>query len=244
LADFIDEVARAMPSATPDTLFALLNRICDDLVGVRLFTCSLSDLEAGQAARVYTNDPDAYPPTGIEEIVPNRWTGVVLNERRPFLATHIDGAGDVFADHEKIEALGLDSVINRPVYLSETIPGTVNHLHEGGRYSAARLPVLFPAMLPSAVALVAVRDPTPAGTAPAEANASGTHGAPQREVPAAERRVTWEALRMTGQCIRCWSAPSAVSPRMRRTHHCAISLCGSSTVDRGGARCCAISWSS
>lgn len=151
----IDDFARAMPTATPASLFALLNRIFDDLVGVRLFTCSRFDLRAGQAERIYTNDPDTYPLTGLKEIVPNRWTGIVLDERRPFLSTHIDGVRDVFPDHEKIEALGLGSVINLPIYVSDRFLGTVNLLHEDGRYDEASLSVLKPAMLPSAITLMA-----------------------------------------------------------------------------------------
>jgi GAF domain-containing protein len=158
----IDEFACAMPTATPASLFGLLNRICDDLVGVRLFTCSRFDLRAGQAERVYTNDPAAYPLTGLKEIVPNRWTGIVLDERRPFLSTHIDGVRDVFPDHEKIEALGLGSVINMPIFVSARFLGTVNLLHEDGWYDETSVSVLRPATLPSAIALMASEPVDPA----------------------------------------------------------------------------------
>ncbi len=163
MGDAIDDFARAMPTASPATLFAIVNRIFDELVGVRLFTCSRFDLCAGQAERVYTNDPDAYPLTGLKEIVPNRWTGIVLDERRPFLSTHIDGVRDVFPDHAKIEGLGLGSVINLPVFVSGHFLGTMNLLHEGGRYHEAILPVLRPAVLPSAIALMAWQAAAPAG---------------------------------------------------------------------------------
>lgn len=63
----------------------------------------------------------------------------------------------VFPDHEKIGSLGLGSVINLPVFVSDRLLGTVNLLHEGGHCQTAVLPVLLPARLPSAVALMAAQ---------------------------------------------------------------------------------------
>lgn len=123
----------------PTAPFAALHTFCDETIGARLFTCSRFDLVAGQAERIYTSDAEAYPLTGLKEIVPNRWTGIVLDERRPFLATGIEELRDVFPDHAKIEALGLGAAINLPVYLGGALLGTVNLLDENGRYSAATL---------------------------------------------------------------------------------------------------------
>jgi hypothetical protein len=89
--------------------------------------------------------------------VPNRWTRIVLDDKQPFLATHIDDVRDVFPDHERIEALGLGSVINLPVVVSGRFLGTVNLLHENGHYAGASLGALTPARLPSAIAFMALQ---------------------------------------------------------------------------------------
>lgn len=132
--DVIHKFTLLAANAPPDRLFAELHRLCDAAVGVRLFTCSRFDLVARKAERVYTSDAEAYPLTGQKDIVPNRWTEVVLGGRRPFVSGSIDGLRDVFPDHAKIEALGFGSAINLPVFVSGTLLGTVNLLDINGAY--------------------------------------------------------------------------------------------------------------
>ena len=136
--------ADLVPTAGPDTLFRALHTLCDDIVGVKLFTCSRFDLKAGQAERIYTSDAQAYPLTGLKDIVPNRWTGIVLDERRPFVSSSIEGLRDVFPDHQKIEALGLGAAINLPVFVNGQLLGTANLLHADHAYSERTLDKLPP----------------------------------------------------------------------------------------------------
>ncbi|MDE0210304.1 MAG: GAF domain-containing protein, partial [Boseongicola sp.] len=119
----------ALHTAAPEELFRHLEDMCRALVGVKLFTCSRFHLAARTAERVYTSDEEAYPLTGLKEIVPNRWTDIVLDRREPFLAESIEELRDVFPDHEKIEALGLGAVINLPVHDRNRFLGTINLLH-------------------------------------------------------------------------------------------------------------------
>ena len=144
----------ALRTATPDDLFRRVEEMCEALVGVKLFTCSRFDLVARTAERVYTSDEEAYPRTGLKEIVPNRWTDIVLDRREPFLAASIDELRDVFPDHEKIEALGLGAVINQPVHDRNRFLGTVNLLHVNGHYSEESLPPLRRVCRPAATAFL------------------------------------------------------------------------------------------
>ena len=139
--DLLDDFD-ALHTATPEELFRRLEEMCEALVGVKLFTCSRFDLAARTAERVYTSDEEAYPLTGLKDIVPNRWTDIVLDRREPFLAASIDELRDVFPDHEKIEALGLGAVINQPVHDRNRFLGTINLLHVNGHYSEESLPPL------------------------------------------------------------------------------------------------------
>lgn len=132
IARFAAQVAEA-PS--PDALFPALHAICEDTVGVKLFTCSRFDLDAGTAERIYTNDEAAYPLTGLKDIQPNRWTRIVLEGRQTFCAETVEDLRDVFPDHEKIEALGLGAAINVPVFVGGRLLGTVNLLDADHRYS-------------------------------------------------------------------------------------------------------------
>ena len=147
-----DRFADLAPSANSAQLFAELHSVCDALVGAKLFTCSSFDLSAGTAERIYTNNDTVYPLTGLKEIVPNRWTKIVLDDRHPFLATDIEELRDIFPDHETIEGLGLGAAINLPVFLSDRLLGTINLLSRNGHYSAASLKALRSIRLPAIVA--------------------------------------------------------------------------------------------
>ena len=131
-----------LPDASSQDLFVALHRLYEDAVGVKLFTCSQFDLEAGKAERIYTSDPVAYPLTGLKDIVPNRWTGIVLDQRMPFLAENIEGLRDVFPDHEKIEALGLGAAINLPTFVGGRMFGSANLLDTDNSYSRETLNTL------------------------------------------------------------------------------------------------------
>ncbi|MXY33436.1 MAG: GAF domain-containing protein [Boseongicola sp. SB0676_bin_33] len=152
--DLLDEFEAGGPKAAPEDLFRRLEAMCRALVGVKLFTCSRFDLAAGVAERIYTSDEEAYPLTGLKEIVPNRWTGIVLDRREPFLATTIEELRDVFPDHEKIEALGLGAVINLPVHDRNRFLGTLNLLHRNGHYSEESLPPLRRVCGPAVIAFL------------------------------------------------------------------------------------------
>ncbi len=133
--DIIQTFAQKLPGSSPAKLFASLHDLCDATVGAKLFTCSRFDLGGGTAERIYTNNASAYPLTGLKDIVPNRWTEIVLEQRQPFLSETIEGLRDVFPDHEKIESLGLGAAINLPVFVCGEMLGTANLLDVDHKYT-------------------------------------------------------------------------------------------------------------
>ena len=133
-------------------LFQLLEEMCRDLVGVKLFTCMTFDMTAGVAQRIYTNDAEAYPTFGEKPIEPNRWTQLVLDQRKPFLARSVVELRDIFPDHRQIEALGIGATINLPVVVNDRVLGTINLLDKDGCYSDGSIAALAPVRLPAIVA--------------------------------------------------------------------------------------------
>jgi GAF domain-containing protein len=137
------------------SLFPALALLCAEVAGHRLFTCSvfrLSGPETGLSARVYSSDQASYPVSGLKPVTPNRWTGIVIGEGRPFVANTVAGFVDVFPDHAFIAALGLGSVVNLPLIRGGQFLGTVNLLHQAGYFTPARLAALGQVTLPALLA--------------------------------------------------------------------------------------------
>lgn len=157
--DRFDAAVRA-PGWT--SLFPALEELFRTTLGHRLFSCSAFRMEGtgkGVAARVFSSDTINYPISGLKDIVPNRWSDIVINRQDTFVANSVAGFSDVFPDHQLIASLGLGSVVNLPVVLQGEFVGTVNILHETGYYTEQRLQGLGRLRLPSALAFVLSNEP-------------------------------------------------------------------------------------
>ena len=145
-----------------ENLFPALDRLCNQLVGHKLFSCSIFKIDAfgnGTAARVYTSDEESYPTSGLKDMVANHWTKLVVEQHETFVANSISEISEVFPDHEKIASLGLGSVINLPIIFKGEFLGTVNMLHDEGYYTEQRLEVLDELFLPSLLAFQTMERP-------------------------------------------------------------------------------------
>lgn len=123
----------------PDAAFEALFAFTRQVVGVKLFTIMTFDNETGMAQRIYTNMPDAYPVSGTKPTNRTHWSVEVMENKRTFLANDIEGIRAVFNDHELIQSLGCESVINVPVVVAGDVVGTINCLHEAGFYTDERV---------------------------------------------------------------------------------------------------------
>ena len=152
--------ARSLRGPSGESPFAALDRLCQNVVGHGLFSCSRFDLDArggGTAARIYSSDEENYPTSGVKDIVPNRWTGIVVDRHETFVANSVEEFSDVFPDHAFIASLGLGSVVNLPVLVRGTFLGTVNILAEAGFFTSGRLSRLGQLEAPSQLAFLIER---------------------------------------------------------------------------------------
>ena len=123
----------------PDWAHAALCRLAQSHVGARLFTLMAFDAGTGQAQRLYSNMPDAYPVSGLKPLPENDWVETVIANRQVFAANTIEEIARVFPDHELIGELGCGAVLNIPVWDCEGILGTINCLDCAGTYGPSRV---------------------------------------------------------------------------------------------------------
>jgi hypothetical protein len=81
-----------------------------------------------RVVRLYSSNPQAYPPGGSKDKRGTAWGRHVLLERKLFIGEGTDAIREFFNDHDAIRELGLRSVINVPVVYGQACLGTVNFL--------------------------------------------------------------------------------------------------------------------
>lgn len=138
----------------PMATFEGLYRLADQLIGAKLFTLTAIDLAAQQARRLYTNMPDAYPVFGTKPMTDSPWSQKVLQRHEVFVANDIEGIADVFFDHQLIQSLGCESVLNIPIVVAGQVLGTVNCLHQAGHYRAEQIDLAEQLNAPGAAAFL------------------------------------------------------------------------------------------
>lgn len=147
----------ATENGPPADIFAELDALVQMDVGAIIFSCSTFDRTTQKAKRVYTNQPDAYPVSGLKEIVPNRWTEHVLEQGKTFVANTLTEIAEVFADHQLISQLGCGSAVNVPIRLCGSILGTMNLLNTDGYYTTERVSRTLDLRPAATIAFMALR---------------------------------------------------------------------------------------
>ena len=146
MTDYADAIARfdadIAEAKRADAAFSALQALVQATVGAKLFTYMTVDMAAEVARRAYTSDPKSYPTSGTKPIRYDSWFDIVHKERRYFVANTIIDIAKVFSDHELIDSLGCQSVVNMPVVLGGELVGTVNMLDVEGYYTPERVQVI------------------------------------------------------------------------------------------------------
>lgn len=154
-ARFADAIGRA---TTPEAAYAALHELARALGPARLFTVTLSDMQAGLARRAYTSDAQHYPVSGTKPINRDAYFEQTQIARNTYVNNDITTDTGHFTDHELIARLGCRAAFNMPVVLGDAVQGTVNILDAAGSFppeTVARIEagLRIPAMLAFAIAI-------------------------------------------------------------------------------------------
>jgi len=119
----------------PQAVYAAVARAAGDLIGHKLLTIMAFDADAMRVRRVYSSNPEAYPPGGAKEKRGTAWGRLVLEQGEPYIGHTAEDIRTHFDDHELIARLGLDSILNVPVKRLGRVVGTMNLLNVADFYS-------------------------------------------------------------------------------------------------------------
>lgn len=122
-----------------NAVFARLEREAQERIGHRLFTIMAFHPDSMEVERLYSSDPVAYPPGGRKRKRDTAWGRKVLERGEPFIGRTADDIRANFNDHELILSLGLESVLNIPIFSGGRVVGTMNLLHGPDYYGRSHL---------------------------------------------------------------------------------------------------------
>ena len=119
----------------PAPLFTAVEAALGAVAGHRLFTLMVLNHASGEAERIHTSQPEAYPVAGRKPMSDTPWFRQVIEGRRHFLGRTREDVRWAFPDHERIERLGCRSAINVLAIHDGAVLGSANLLHEEGHYT-------------------------------------------------------------------------------------------------------------
>lgn len=138
----MDDLVRALADADPAAALGALEALVQRDVGAKLFTVSVQHPVTGMARRAWTNAPEVYPVGGEKPLPENRWTEIVVRQRRTWVANTPQEVAELLFDHETIASLGCGAAVNLPVVVADRVLGTINLLDVPGHFTPERLAAL------------------------------------------------------------------------------------------------------
>ncbi|MFD4841431.1 GAF domain-containing protein [Achromobacter sp. NPDC058515] len=155
----IEAIAQAYAAADAQAALQAIDAYARAWLAHALCTVNRYDAQAMRVVRLYSSNPEAYPPGGSKDKTGTPWGRHVLLEQQVFVGEGEDAIREFFNDHDAIRDLGLRSVINVPVVHGGVCLGTVNFLMPRAQVSDADVHIARLAGLLALPAFQALRPP-------------------------------------------------------------------------------------
>lgn len=157
-SDPMQSFADALAEAQSETAVgAALHRLAEAVVGVKLFTLTADNPEAGYVRRVYSSDEVAYPTLGTKPIVFDEAYRSMTQDRKIAVVNSAEAMRADFPDLDLILSLGCASAVNIPIVATGAVLGSVNLLHEEGFYTPARVEAAKALLVPAMACFLILR---------------------------------------------------------------------------------------
>ena len=105
-----------------------IDQIAMALLDRELLTINIFHPEHMELERLFSSNPEAYPPGGRKKKKGTAWGEHVLIDQQIFIGEGTEAIRQSFDDHETIARLGLQSVINIPIVSDAGCLATLNIL--------------------------------------------------------------------------------------------------------------------
>ena len=126
-ADEIASLAAGVAAANSrDGVFGAIERIASVRMKIAVFSVSTCNVAAMELERIYSSRPDVYPAGIRKSKRETAWGEQVLKEQRVFVGEGPLEMAAAFDDQERMASLGVRSIINVPVVVSERCLGVLN----------------------------------------------------------------------------------------------------------------------
>jgi hypothetical protein len=161
MTDHSDAIARfdaAIATAKGPEAFEALQVLVQATVGAKLVTVMIVDMENELSRRAYTSDPVSYPTSGTKPLNYGPWFDIVHKQRAFFIANTIEDIAKVLFDHELINELGCQSIVNMPIIMGDTLIAVVNMLNVEGHFTPERVQMIRDVIaIPAKLAMLVAR---------------------------------------------------------------------------------------
>jgi GAF domain-containing protein len=157
-ADFALELEKTIGAESADAS-RVMALVAEDLrkIGIGLVTISAVSPEDDSFTRLYSTMPNIYPLDGRKPANRTRWSEVVIEGKKSFVANDGDSLAEVMSDHELLASLGFQSILNVPIILFGKVVGTLNCLAGAGHFNDVAIGYCERMRMPTLLALLASR---------------------------------------------------------------------------------------
>lgn len=143
LPDLFAPLAAALAQPDqPEATFVALDQVLGQAIGHRFLSMLVYRWQEGLAERIYSSRPEVYPRHGRKAFTEAPTQRRVAEGMQPYIGRDAADIRRDFPDHDRIFALGCESILNMPVIWAGRAIGQVNLLHEAGHYGPDHLPLV------------------------------------------------------------------------------------------------------
>lgn len=122
----IEQIRAAVAMAdSRDAIFRAIEAIAVQRIEPSVFSASTFVAESMELERVYSSRPEIYAQGGRKNKRETRWGQLVLKERQVFVGEGSFEMAAAFDDQERMESLGIRSIINVPVVVRNRCIGVL-----------------------------------------------------------------------------------------------------------------------